>query len=190
MNNSIPSMRFRAAIAVAALSTFALACPNSSPEDSQPFHESARAEGFAFPEPANPRLADAEEYWRMAGGHRADLLVVNFWATWCAPCVEELPDFISAFEATGNGNVAFVGVSLDFVDRWEKVVPPFLEEKKIPYPVIVLDADPTVFVDSVSTDWSGAIPATFFYNSEGKKVFQHFGMIGKDELLKAIESHS
>ena len=88
-------------------------------------------------------------------------LVINFWATWCVPCVKELPYFEAATQAYTRDEVEVILVSLDFPDELERRVIPFVEEKTLKSKVILLnDPDANSWIDKVSPKWSGAIPAT------------------------------
>ena len=95
--------------------------------------------------------------------------VFNFWATWCGPCVAELPHFITLSD-TLPSQVKIVLVSLDFVKELTNVEK-FISSKNIHLPVYLLtDADYDSWINQVNPDWSGAIPATLI--SKGKnKVF-------------------
>ena len=97
------------------------------------------------------------------------IYVVNFWATWCAPCVKELPHFEKL--NSENKNVKVVLVSLDFKEQFESKLLPFLKKKSIKSEVVLLtDKDYNTWLPIVDKDWSGSIPATLIVN-KGKKVF-------------------
>ena len=86
--------------------------------------------------------------------------VINFWATWCKPCVAELPSFDSLSKIS---NVKILLVSLDFKEDIEKKVNPFLAKNKITMECVVLDEiNGNDFIDKIDKSWSGAIPATLF----------------------------
>lgn len=98
------------------------------------------------------------------------LVVINFWATWCAPCVKELPLFEELHAE--NPQVKMLLVNLDFADKLDKVVA-FVDRKKIKSPVILLDdIDYNSWIDRVDKDWGGAIPATLIINQKtGQRKF-------------------
>ncbi len=98
--------------------------------------------------------------------------VINFWATWCAPCIRELPYFEKLNEIYGPQKVKVLLVNLDFPNQLESRVLPFLERNDIRSEVIMLD-DPfsNRWIPKVSEKWSGAIPATVFYNQEERHFF-------------------
>ena len=94
------------------------------------------------------------------------LYVINFWATWCKPCVEELPAFEKLNASYKEKKVKVVLISMDFMKNLETQLNPFIVKKKIQSSVFLLnEPNYNSWIDKVSPDWSGAIPATIFVNS-------------------------
>ena len=88
-------------------------------------------------------------------------VVINFWATWCAPCVKELPYFEEVTAHYKEDDVVVVLVSLDFIKQMDKKLIPFLDKHQLKSKVVLLNApDANAWIDKVSPEWSGAIPAT------------------------------
>ena len=101
----------------------------------------------------------------------ADVYVINFWATWCKPCIKELPYFEALREKYDDKNVHFVLVTLDFSEKLESLVLPFIDKHKLQSEIILLDdVDSNRWIPLVSEKWSGAIPATLIYSKE-KRTF-------------------
>lgn len=99
--------------------------------------------------------------------------VINFWATWCKPCVEELPAFDSLYNENKNKAVKVILVSLDFKEDIEKKVNPFLKKNNIQSPCVLLDEiNGNDFVNKISEKWSGAIPATLFKKGNKKEFVE------------------
>lgn len=97
------------------------------------------------------------------------IYVVNFWATWCAPCIKELPYFEKLHQQ--NKNVIVILASLDSKKDIEKKLIPFIKRKKITAQVVSLnDKDYNTWLPKIDRDWSGSIPATFIF-SGNKKLF-------------------
>ena len=95
--------------------------------------------------------------------------VVNFWATWCAPCVKELPHFEQL--NSENKNIKVVLVSLDFKNQFESKLLPFLKKKSIKSEVVLLtDTNYNSWLPLVDKDWSGSIPATLIIKN-GQQFF-------------------
>lgn len=101
------------------------------------------------------------------------LVVFNFWATWCKPCIAEMPAFDSLHRAYLHKKVRVVFVSLDFVSQLDKSVRPFVKKRSFAPPVVLLDApNPNAWIDRISTAWSGAIPATLVvHTAKNIRVF-------------------
>lgn len=97
--------------------------------------------------------------------------VINFWATWCAPCIKELPLF-EALNASQPEGVEVTLINLDFADKIDKVNS-FLVRKNMKAKVLLLDeVDYNKWIDKVDKSWSGAMPATLIVNSStGKRRF-------------------
>ncbi len=113
--------------------------------------------------------------------------VVNFWATWCHPCVEELPIFDANELHQEHTNLKVILVSLDFVSQKEKQLIPFIREQQLQQEVVLLnERNPNDWVNLINPAWSGAIPATFVYSNQSS-VF-HEGELSLPELMDLIAS--
>ena len=101
-------------------------------------------------------------------------LVFNFWATWCAPCVKELPYFQKLHQE--NPNIKVVTVSLDFDKQVESKLKPFLKKKNYSFVTTYMaDKKFNNWISKVDENWSGAIPATWIINgNKGLFVEQEF----------------
>jgi thiol-disulfide isomerase/thioredoxin len=117
------------------------------------------------------------------------VFVVNFWATWCGPCVAELPEFNRIDSVFFNKPVKVLLISLDFPEAWPIKLKEFLNKKQIRPEVMWLDeSDANAFIPKISTTWSGAIPATLFsYKTKGvnSNAF-HEGKVTYDFLFENI----
>jgi thiol-disulfide isomerase/thioredoxin len=99
--------------------------------------------------------------------------VVNFWATWCKPCIKEMPYFEELAQNYKDKDVEVLFVSLDFPRLLEKQVIPFVKENNIQSKVVLLDdTGANEWIDKVSAEWSGAIPATVIYNSKKRNFYE------------------
>jgi thiol-disulfide isomerase/thioredoxin len=114
--------------------------------------------------------------------------VVNFWATWCKPCIEELPSFDSLTAITSKMPVKVLLVTLDFKEDLNTKVKPFLLKHKLKSQVVLLDeTNGNDFINKISEKWSGAIPATYFKNDQNTLfVEKKMRLADLNEHLKKI----
>ena len=99
------------------------------------------------------------------------IYVINFWATWCKPCVEEMPAFNELYEKYHTKNVEIILVSLDFGKNLDERINKFKIAHNIKSKIIILDdPDSNSWINKVDQSWSGAIPATLIYR-KNKKIF-------------------
>nr|WP_105017511.1 TlpA disulfide reductase family protein [Polaribacter porphyrae] len=99
--------------------------------------------------------------------------VVNFWATWCAPCVKELPYFERIKKEYEDKNVEVLLVSLDFPKQVEKKLIPFINKRKLQSEVVLLDdVNENFWIKDIDSTWSGALPATLIYNKNNRKFYE------------------
>ena len=113
-----------------------------------------------------------------------DLYVVNFWATWCAPCIKELP----YFEALNQReDVEVLLVSLDFPKHKESRLLPFFKKNKLQSKLVLLDdADENYWINDIHPNWSGALPATLIYTKKQRGFYEQ--SFTKEELFTLVES--
>lgn len=119
------------------------------------------------------------------------LYVVNFWATWCKPCIEELPDFMEVNEQFKNDpNFKMILVSMDNQKLLDTKVKKFIQNNNINVDVYLLNDIKRMneWIPATDENWSGAIPATVFYKN-GKKVKFHELQLTKYELEDIINEN-
>lgn len=101
------------------------------------------------------------------------LYVINFWATWCVPCVKELPHFEKLNAKYKSGKFKMLLVSLDFPKLVESRVLPFVKNKNLKAEVLLLnDPDANSWIEKVASEWSGAIPATLIYKNDKRQFYE------------------
>lgn len=99
--------------------------------------------------------------------------VVNFWATWCVPCVKELPHFEKLNQQYKGKKVKVLLVSLDMHKMVESKLLPFIKKKKMKSDIVLLrDPDSNSWIPKIDKSWSGAIPATLIYNKKTRKFHE------------------
>ena len=118
------------------------------------------------------------------------LFIVNLWATWCAPCVKELPSFEKVAGEYDQSKVRFIMISLDFPSQVENQLKPFLKKNNISLDVsVMMDTDYNSWIDKVDPQWQGNIPSTLFVNNIKKSRYFHSGEITENELRTIINKY-
>jgi thiol-disulfide isomerase/thioredoxin len=101
------------------------------------------------------------------------IYIVNFWATWCKPCVEELHHFEELYQVYKDKKVRLILVSLDFEDKVKSKLIPYINRNKLKGEVIVLrQKGMNDWIDKIDPSWSGALPATIIYNKDKRAFFE------------------
>jgi thiol-disulfide isomerase/thioredoxin len=119
--------------------------------------------------------------------HNDTLYVVNFWATWCDPCVKELPVFQQEEKKYAEKKVKMIFVSMNATRELSKVQT-FADNQNLGPTVLLLNAgNPNDWIDKIDSSWSGTIPATAMYKW-GKKVYFREGEFTSESLEKVIQS--
>jgi len=115
--------------------------------------------------------------------------VINFWATWCSPCVKEIDYFEQVHLEFQNKKLKVILVSLDFPNQLERRVIPFLNEKGISASVkLMTDTDYNAWIDRVDPSWSGAIPATLIYQGK-RRLFLEKELTYNELISKVHQIH-
>ena len=114
--------------------------------------------------------------------------VINFWATWCKPCVEELPYFEQAQRDYKHAPVKILLVSLDFKHQLKSKLIPFLANHQVESEVVLLYApDANAWIDRVDPQWTGALPATLIYRGD-HRYFHGETFTDYSQLSNTIDS--
>jgi len=139
------------------------------------------------PSTADPAVIELRDYQTLLEKHRGKPVLVNFWATWCEPCRDEFPMLNELARAYGPRGLQVLAVSLDedvdinLVRRFlARMNPVFSTFRKKPGK----DQD---FINGVHVKWSGALPATFFYDGEGRMAATLVGEHARPEFEKVIQ---
>ncbi len=125
-------------------------------------------------------LPDLDGQQQSLGQWRNKLLLLNFWATWCEPCREEIPALVIAQKKHGK-NVQIVGISVDSADKVREFIPQF----QINYPLLVADLGTIQWMKGLGNQ-SGALPYSVFITGAGKVVHQHLGALTFAQLEAAF----
>jgi len=118
-----------------------------------------------------------------------ELLLVNFWATWCGPCIIEYPEFVTIQRMYGERDFQFASVSMDTPDQIDKALK-FLKGKASAVPNYIMDTeDKYEVIKVVGEDWDGSLPITLLIEPGGKVAYRVPGTIDALALKKAIVDH-
>ncbi len=119
----------------------------------------------------------------LLAGAENKVLVINFWATWCVPCVAEMPYLAAFYQQHDRDDVVFLALSLDSPGDIDDTVTPFMHEHNIPFPAYVLtDRDIEAISKTIGQEIYGVLPTTIVYDRRGavRKVWE--GAITLDDL--------
>lgn len=98
------------------------------------------------------------------------ILFVNFWATWCIPCVEEFPALVEIYNKHKNSDFEFLSISVDLISDVETKVKPFLSDQSAEFKVVIVEEKRSdEVINLINPDWNGAIPVTVIYDKDGKR---------------------
>ncbi len=125
------------------------------------------------------RVADTGGKTHTLEQYQGKWVLVNFWATWCPPCLEEIPEFSELYQSRKNKDLMVFGIAVDYANP--KLVFEFAEKHKMSYPLILGGDDVTAQFGQIN-----ALPTTFLYDPKGKKVLHRIGPLTRAELEKLI----
>jgi peroxiredoxin len=137
-------------------------------------------------EPVNLDTIDAKGIAALIKNHSDKLRLINVWATWCGPCVEEFPDFVTMNRMYRDRGFEFVSISADDPDHKDKALK-FLQREQASGPNFIFNVDDKYkLIEAIDPKWEGALPYTILVEPEGKVVYAHQGIIDPDSLKKII----
>lgn len=143
---------------------------------------------FGTPPSTTPEIVPvkADQITAMKGWESDTIYVVNFWATWCRPCVKEMPYFEKLGAEYADKKVKVILVSLDRLDYRETVLASFIKKHKLKSTIWHLeDKDPNIFIPKISNDWQGSIPATLIIQPS-KGIWRFYEQEFKYAQLESI----
>ncbi len=138
----------------------------------------------------NIKIIRLQEIETIITEKRQGITIINLWATWCPPCVEELPFFGNIYKNYPKDLVHLYLINIEGKENGKKVVEPFLKKKPLPCPVYLLeDGTPEMIEKTLKTQISGALPVTLIYNSKGKLVKKFEEAITENTLNEILKNY-
>lgn len=143
--------------------------------------------GIAVKAQEQAKIVKMPELQEIISAKSDQIKVINFWATWCAPCVKEMPLFEKLGQERQDVKITFVSMDLDLDPDPAKVYK-FVTRKKIQSQVVILnEKNPNTYIDLIDKSWSGALPATIVVNTKtGQRKFVE-KELHEGELEKLID---
>jgi thiol-disulfide isomerase/thioredoxin len=118
----------------------------------------------------------------MVASHRGKVLLVDFWATWCAPCRDELPKLLAVYSSYRQKGLSFAAISCDEPEQ-EAQASAFVNKQGAPEPHFIRRAqDDDKFINAIDPKWSGALPALFVFDRNGRQCQSFVGETNMKEL--------
>lgn len=145
--------------------------PGDKQETSQTNGEEMHPEGLVSTQTVD--VISLPDFQKWVKKETDTLYIFNFWATWCKPCIEEMPDFEKLAVTMKDKKVKLIFVSIDNFDNSLKKVQRFVDKNQIVSKVVLLDYDkPDELISRIDKSWNGTIPATMFVDNNNKtKLF-------------------
>ena len=145
------------------------------------------ADSASVARPAGLELkpATAEEILGALEGSKSKAVLVNVWATWCAPCRAEFPDLVRLHRDYRAKGLDLVLVSTDFDDQLAEAKA-FLAENGVDFPTYLKVGDDMKFINTLNPRWTGALPATFIYDAKGRLHYFKEGRGTYEQFQKEV----
>lgn len=130
--------------------------------------------------------ATAEQVLAAVEQAKGQVVLVNLWATWCQPCVEEFPDIMSLYQQYKDQGLKIIFVSADFENQTEQAKT-FLKKQGVDFATYQKSGKDMAFINTLDERWSGALPATWIYDQSGNKIHFWEGKRDHAHFEKAIQ---
>lgn len=147
------------------------------------FNASSLATELANPDISKVQLKDMTGNLHVLGQYQGKWLVINYWATWCPPCLEEMPDLVNLYDARKHKDLMVIGIAFEYASA--KAVATFVDDMLVSYPIVLGDA-------AIAKQLGNAevMPTTFIYNPAGKLVKIKRGLISRATIEQTMAAHA
>ncbi len=132
-------------------------------------------------------LLDINQLNKRISNGKDTTFIINFWATWCGPCVAELPNFEKLHAAYPSNKVKIILMSVDYQSKLNTALIPFIKKHGLKNEVFLLnEKDQQEYINRIDSSWSGSIPATLFIKGNKRKFMEQ--SFTYPQLLSAYQS--
>lgn len=137
-------------------------------------------------QPVNVNLASADDLKSLRKNSTGKLLLVDFWATWCSPCIEEFPELETMYRMYGHRDFDLVTVSINYPDEKAGVLSALAKQHATSRNLVLGSTDIYSLIAAFDPQWNAAVPYTVLIKPNGELVYQRQGAIDPLELRRAI----
>lgn len=123
---------------------------------------------------------------KVVESRKGNVVLVNVWATWCAPCREEMPALVKVYREFRDRGFSLVLVSTDGVDLLRTRVQPMLKELGVDFASYINNGNEEALIAAMHPEWSGALPTSFLYDRNGNLVEMMVGSRTQEQFTHAI----
>ena len=132
-------------------------------------------------------ISTVEEMKQIKDSSKGKVMLINFWATWCKPCVKEFPELVKLYNNYKDEGFELIFISVDVPEDVESKVIPFLKKQGVDFVSYYNKFDkPEELINYIDKDWEGAIPSTYIYDKEGKLTTHILGSKSYEEFEAEI----
>ena len=133
-------------------------------------------------------LSNLKDLEALKESNKGKVVLVNFWATWCVPCVKEFPEIVKLYRNYQKKDFKVIFISVDSPEEIDSKVKPYLKKKNVDFVTYYSNFDDVAeLIDSFDKKWGGDIPATYIFNKTGRITSTLQGKKSYDEFEEAIE---
>jgi thiol-disulfide isomerase/thioredoxin len=142
-----------------------------------------------YPQDIKP-LENTNDLDAIKEGAKGNVLLLNFWASWCKPCVSEFPELVKLYKNYKDKGFQLVFISLDDATDIDKAVKPFLEKQGVDFTTYYNKfAKPEDLIDYIDKNWQGGIPSTYIYDKSGTKQTSILGTKNYEQFESEISKY-